>query len=246
MPRKLRFHLPGVPVHVIQRGNNREPGFFDTRDYGAYLSYLAEAGRRYQVSVHAWVLMTNHVHLLVTPAQANSLALMMQWLGAKYVRYINHRYRRTGSLWEGRYRGCLVDSERYLLTCMRYIELNPVRAGMVELPADYCWSSYRCNALGNLDGVTQPHPLYTAMGKDTVTRQGAYRAAFQGFIDITVVDEIRAATHTGTPLGSDRFRGKIETALGRPVGQTLRGRPKKKALPLPDRDNKAATVQKGL
>jgi putative transposase len=227
MPRKPRFHLPGVPVHLVQRGNNREPAFFDTADYQAYLRDLGEASRRYRVAVHAWVLMTNHVHLLATPARQDSLALMMQWLGARYVRYINHSYRRTGSLWEGRYKGCLVDSDRYLLTCMCYIELNPLRAGMVDSPADYRWSSYHCNAFGSMDRLTQPHPLYTALGEDAAVRQRVYRGLLQGRSDSAIIDELRAATHTGTPLGNDRFREKIEAALGRAVGQTARGRPKK-------------------
>ncbi|MCC6208944.1 MAG: transposase [Gammaproteobacteria bacterium] len=227
MPRKPRFHLPGVPVHLIQRGNNREPAFFDIADYQAYLRDLGEASRRYCVAVHAWVLMTNHVHLLATPVGQDSLALMMQWLGARYVRYINHSYRRTGSLWEGRYKGCLVDSDRYLLNCMCYIETNPLRAGMVESPADYRWSSYHCNAFGSVDRLTQPHPLYTALGEDAEVRQRVYRGLFLGRGDPTLIDEIRAATHTGTPLGNDRFREKIEAALGRAVGQSVRGRPKK-------------------
>lgn len=227
MPRKRRFHLPGVPVHVVHRGNNRAPSFFDDKDRRAYLEFLSEACGRYGVVVHAWVLMTNHVHLLVSPQGRDSLTLMMQWLGAKYVRFINHVYGRTGSLWESRYKGCLIDSDRYMLTCMRYIELNPVRAGMVVAPADYRWSSYHCNANGATDKVTQSHPLYLALGKNPAERQHAYREVFRGHMDGPLLHEIRTATHTGTPLGNNRFREQIEVTLGRKVGWQRRGRPRK-------------------
>lgn len=227
MPRKRRFHLPGVPVHVVQRGNNRAPSFFSDTDRLAYLDFLSESCGRYGVEVHAWVLMTNHVHLLVSPQDRDSLTLMMQWLGAKYVRLINHIYGRTGCLWESRYKGCLIDTERYMLACMRYIELNPVRAGMVAAPADYRWSSFHCNAFGAADKVTRPHPLYLALGENPLERQYAYREAFRGHMDNALLHQIRTATHTGTPLGNDRFREQIEEALGRKVGWQRRGRPRK-------------------
>lgn len=148
MARQPRYVLPGQPQHVIQRGNNRDVIFVAEADYRFYLDKLKDACDRMGCEVHAYVLMTNHVHLLMTPYEENSLGRVMQSLGRRYVQYFNYRYRRTGTLWEGRYRATLIDAESYLLTCYRYIELNPVRAGMVSHPGDYPWSSYRSNALG--------------------------------------------------------------------------------------------------
>ncbi len=146
MPRQQRYRLPGVPQHVIQRGNNRQVTFFDNMDYRKYLDCLETAGDKYDCAIHAYVLMTNHVHLLMTPSEPDSISKVMQSVGRQYVQYINWSYKRTGTLWEGRYKASPIESERYLLTCYRYIELNPVRAGMVASPADYAWSSYRHNA----------------------------------------------------------------------------------------------------
>ena len=160
MTRLPRIALPSIPQHVIQRGNNRQPCFYADDDYHFYLECLGEAARKYHVSIHAYVLMTNHVHLLLTPAAMTGVSQVMQTLGRRYVRYINHTYRRSGTLWEGRYHASLVQADHYLLTCYRYIELNPVRAGMTDDPAGYRWSSYRCNALGQPDKLIEPHEYY--------------------------------------------------------------------------------------
>ena len=156
MPRKPRFFLPDVPVHVVQRGNNRQAVFFDDSDYRAYLSWIREGCERYGCEIHAYVLMTNHVHLLATPQATNSISRMLQYVGRRYVPYINHTYGRTGTLWEGRFKASLIHAEGYLLTCYRYIELNPVRAQMVEAPELYRWSSFRANALGGFERVVRP------------------------------------------------------------------------------------------
>jgi len=148
MARLPRFIIPDQPQHVIVRGNNRDPIFFDDVDYQFYLEKLKQACEKHECDLHAYVLMTNHVHLLITPHTQHGLGKVMQMVGRYYVQYFNHSYQRTGTLWEGRYKATLIDSERYLLTCYRYIELNPVRAGMVEHAADYPWSSYRFNASG--------------------------------------------------------------------------------------------------
>lgn len=148
MARKPRLDLVGVPQHIIQRGNNRDICFVANDDYAAYTHWLQETSQKYDVAVHAWVFMTNHVHLLATPAVKGAVSKMMQSIGRRYVQYFNHTYRRSGTLWEGRFKSCLVDSEQYLLECYRYIELNPVRAGMVDEPSKYRWSSYCINALG--------------------------------------------------------------------------------------------------
>jgi putative transposase len=170
MPRKPRFFLSGVPVHVVQRGNNRQAIFFEAGDYRAYHGWLKAGARRYRCAIHTHVLMTNHVHLLITPEDAQAVSRMMQYVGRRYVPYINYEYGRTGTLWEGRFKSSAVDSQAYLLTCMRYIELNPVRAGMVKAPGDYRWSSYGANALGDSDDLVTPHGLYTALGADGEAR----------------------------------------------------------------------------
>lgn len=155
MPRRARLAVPGIPWHIIQRGNNRSPCFYADEDYRRYLDTLAEQAVKYDCAIHAYVLMTNHVHLLLTPQQEDSAALLMKHLGQRYVQYINRTYRRSGTLWEGRFKSCLAQEERYVLTCYRYIELNPVRANMVARPEDYRWSSYHTNGIG------QPDPLIT-------------------------------------------------------------------------------------
>lgn len=164
MARLPRFVFPGHPQHVIIRGNNREPIFVANEDYRFYLDKLQEACIKHLCDVHAYVLMTNHVHLLITPNNEDSISKVMQMLGRYYVQYFNCSYKRTGTLWEGRYKASLVDSEAFALTCYRYIELNPVRANMVTHPAEYPWSSYRQNALGLEDKLVTSHYLYDALG----------------------------------------------------------------------------------
>lgn len=165
-----------IPQHIIQRGNNRQVCFNSDEDFAAYANWLKEFADKYHVSIHAWVFMTNHVHLLATPSAPNAISLMMQSLGRQYVRYYNHTYKRTGTLWEGRYKSCLVQTSDYLLHCYRYIELNPVRAGMVNRPEDYVWSSYAANALGREAILRTPHSKYLNLGRTTEERQQAYRA----------------------------------------------------------------------
>jgi len=225
MPRKPRFYLPDVPVHVVQRGHNREPVFFHDDDYHAYLGWMKEGAAEHGCRLHAYVLMTNHIHLLVTPKHKQSINYMMQSIGRHYVPYINHSYGRSGTLWEGRYKGSLVDAEDYLLTCMRYIELNPVRADMVAHPREYRYSSYRANAEGRRSELVSPHPLYLALSTDEGERRQRYRALFQAHIDEATLSAIRATSQTGTPLGKERFKEHIEQALQVRVGHSRRGRP---------------------
>lgn len=176
MARRPRIDLPGVPQHVVQRGNDCQPCFFTDADRHCYLQNLREIALRDRCQVHAYVLMTNHVHLLMTPESSGQVARLMQALGRRYVRYVNDRYRRTGTLWEGRYKSSLVDRDTYLLRCYRYIELNPVRARMCADPADYPWSSHAANAFGRDDVVVPPHPNYRALGATREERCAAYRA----------------------------------------------------------------------
>ena len=225
MPRKPRFYLPGVPVHIVQRGHNREAVFFDDADYRAYLQWLKEGADRYGFAVHAYVCMTTHVHIFGTPAQGDSISRLMQHVGRYYVSHINREYGRTGSLWEGRHKGSLIDSDEYLLTCQRYIEFNPVRAGMVATPGQYPWSSYRANAFSEDNILLTPHELYRALGPDPSARQAAYRKLFSASLSPEQVHDIRAACQTGTPLGNDRFREQIEAAINKKAGYARRGRP---------------------
>lgn len=226
MARKPRFNLPGIPQHIIQRGNNREPCFFGTEDYVRYLGDLRGCAERTACAVHAYVLMTNHVHILVTPMQEYGISHLMQSLGRCYVRYINQAYQRTGTLWEGRYKASLVDSEAYLLTCMRYIEMNPVRASMVNHPAEYRWSSYGCNAQGRFDEVVKSHSLYAGLGPDPVQRQQAYRELFRQHLDPDDVHSIRETLNQEVALGREDFKKKISRMVDRRVSPGTPGRPR--------------------
>jgi putative transposase len=225
MPRKRRFYQPGVPVHVFQRGHNKEPIFFDEKDYLAYLRFLKASADALKCLIHAYVLMTNHVHLLMTPKASNDISRLLQGIGRRFVPYINKTYQRRGGLWEGRHKGHILEAEDYFLICMRYIELNPVRAGMVEHPAQYRWSSYAANARGIDNAIIQPHKLYLSLGKTPVVRQAAYRELFETPIHSDKLDLIRASLHSGTPLGNDRFKKQIESVIGTSVGYSKRGRP---------------------
>jgi len=231
MPRKPRFFLPDIPVHIVQRGHSRDPVFFETGDYQAYLHWLHEAAERYDCDIHAYVLMTNHIHILATPKKADSISLMMQYIGRHYVPYINYTYGTSGSIWEGRYKASLIQDETYLLTCMRYIELNPVRADMVSSPGAYRWSSYRMNGQGKNNMLVTQHFLYKLLGKTTDLRIEAYKALFKGHIDKDDLDDIRTSLQSGTPLGNDYFKQKIEEKLKCKVGQPKRGRPKRALTP---------------
>ena len=224
MARLPRYAAPGMPHHVIQRGNNRSAFFATDDDYHFFRACLAAACDRFGCQVHTYVLMTNHVHLLLTPANEGAVGKVMQAVGRRYVQHFNDTYQRTGALWEGRYRATLVDTEAYLFTCSRYIELNPVRAGLVRQPADYRWSSYAANALGARDSLVTPHPAYSALGADVNTRLAAYVALFGEPLPDATLDAIRDATNRGWVLGSKRFRDEIATLLRRRTQRRRGGR----------------------
>ena len=227
MPRRARLTLPNVPMHVIQRGNNRQACFFADDDYAIYLACLKEYARATRCQVHAYVLMTNHVHLLVSSASTDGVGALMKALGQRYVPYVNRTYGRSGSLWEGRFRSSLTEDETYLLACQRYIELNPVRASMVQHPADYRWSSYRANAQDEACDLVTPHRLYEALGADPAARQAAYRELFRDNLEPGLVDAIRSATNGNFALGGSRFSDEISHALGRRATRGRPGRPRK-------------------
>jgi len=237
MPRRPRIKLAEVPQHVVQRGINREPCFFAEEDYHCYLHWLQKSAGDWHCAIHSYVLMTNHVHLLVTAEKPDGIAKMMQSIGRRYVQYINRSYRRTGSLWEGRFKSSLLQAEEYLLTCMRYIELNPVRANMVTDPAQYRWSSYRHNGLGQADERITPHLLYLELDKEQDERLTAYRALFRSELDDEAIADIRLALSQGQPLGSDRFSEAMCAATG------IRRSQKRPGLPaaLPDQTSGTET-----
>lgn len=227
MPRRPRVVLPGVPLHLIQRGNNRQACFYADDDYRFYLEWLETYAQDGGCAVHSYVLMTNHVHLLLTSSAAGGVGELMKRLGQRYVQYVNRTYRRSGTLWEGRFRSCLTQEESYVLGCYRYIELNPVRACMVEHPGEYRWSSYRANAQGEACSVLRPHDCYRALGVDEESRQTAYRELFRYQLDPGLVDKIREATNGNYALGSSHFQDQVARALGRRAARGQSGRPKK-------------------
>lgn len=216
MARKPRIHLENVTQHVIQRGANREPCFFAEEDYRFYLDCLGDALKRYGCECHAYVLMTNHVHLLLTPRADSAIAQVMKLLGQRYTQYVNYTYRRTGSIWEGRYKASVIDAENYLLICYRYIELNPVRAAMVERPSEYKWSSARLNGFGSRMGSDPvgltPGEAYKGLGLDDKARQQAYRELFRGQLDDELIHELGQIFSQEKILGNSRFKETIEAS----------------------------------
>lgn len=227
MPRRARLAVPGIAWHIIQRGNNRSACFFAEQDYQRYLSILRDQAEQCGCAIHAYVLMNNHVHLLLTPAEEDSAAQLMKQLGQRYVQYVNRCYRRTGTLWEGRFRSCLTQNEDYVLACYRYIELNPVRARMVSHPRDYRWSSFHANGDGKLHASTMltPHTEYLRLGHTKQTRQQVYCALFQTPLQSERINEIRDATNGNFVLGNKRFQQQIASILQRRVTPGKRGRP---------------------
>ena len=223
MARLPRYILPGVPQHVIQRGNNRSPIFCSEKDYLFYLEKLLEASQTHGCQIHSYILMTNHVHLLVTPNEENSISKMQQALGRCYVQYFNYHYHRTGTLWEGRYKATLINSEEYLFTCMRYIEMNPVRARMVQNPAQYKWSSYHYNALGKPDLLITLHQQYDLLGQTSSKRQLAYFTLCQTVLSPNDLNNIRQQTNKGWILGSERFKNQMKEKISRPLEAKIKG-----------------------
>ncbi len=223
MARLPRFVIVDQPQHIIVRGNNREPIFYADDDYQFYLETLKKACSKHQCDIHAYVLMTNHVHLLITPHKNDGLSKVIQMLGRYYVQYFNHSYQRTGTLWEGRYKATLIDSEHYALACYRYIEMNPVRANMVNHPAEYPWSSYAYNALGKANELVVEHTLYKRLGANSQLSCEAYRALFDVAIPQKTIEEIREATNKSWVLGSDFFKETIEAKINRPMSPRGKG-----------------------
>jgi len=231
MARLPRLIIPKQPHHVIQRGNNRQLIFREEGDYQRFLVWLKEAARFYEVAIHAYVLMPNHIHLLATPSDPTGLALMMQKVGRFYVPWFNYKYKRTGGLFEGRFRTSLVDTESYFLACSRYIELNPVRAGISPAPLDYPWSSYAHHTGVRVDGLVTDHLLYWGMGNTPFQREAAYSDLVMQGIPQDEVDFVTNSVLKNQPLGSDTFKAELERRTSRQILPAKRGRPFREPIP---------------
>jgi len=234
MARLPRLSIGGYPHHVIQRGNDRAAIFFDRDDYVRYLHALGEVTKTLEIAVHAYVLMPNHVHLLMTPTDAKAIGRAMQAIGRRYVRWFNDRRARTGALFEGRYRSTLVEADRYLLACMRYIELNPVRAGIVQRPDEFPWSSYRHHAGLTVESGVSDHPLYWALGNTPFERQANYMRLFQQGPGTADLERIRQATHGGWVLGDSKFLEELARKSRRRPSRRRAGRPRTRIDTVPD------------
>jgi putative transposase len=233
MARLPRLVIPNQPHHVIQRGNDRQLIFREEEDYQRFLGWLKESARFYEVAIHAYVLMPNHLHLLVTPSDADGLAQMMQKLGRFYVPWFNNKYQRYGGLFQGRFRTSLVDSDRYFLACSRYVELNPVRAQLAAAPLDYPWSSYAHHAGVRSDPIVTDHALYWALGNTPFQREAAYTELVQQGMSGDELEMISSSVLKGQPLGSDTFKAELERKTKRQILPAKRGRPFKEPLPQP-------------
>ena len=231
MARLPRLTLPGYPHHIIQRGNNRQPIFIDRQDFEAMLALLAETAKKFGVAVHSYVLMDNHFHLLATPTTAEALPLMMQAVGRSYVRRFNQRHGRSGTLWEGRYRSTLIETERYLLACMVYIDLNPVRAGIVAQPGAWRWASH-AHYLGlQHDALVTPHALAWELGNTPFAREAAYKTLVEAGIGSTQQTALTAATLNGWALGEEDFVAELQKKSPRRMVKAKAGRPLVSPLP---------------
>ena len=219
------MYVPGYTYHIVQRGNNRAACFYEEENYRVYIRYMCEVLPRYGNFLHAYCLMSNHVHLLITPEFEDSISNFMKVVCSRYAQYMNRKYARTGTLWEGRHKSSAIDSESYLLKCYRYIELNPVAAQIVDRPEDYAWTSHHSNAWGEQDPLVSPHESYQALGRDLVLRCASYRHLFDEALSTEDCCAIHGAAHSSLPLGSKKFVRDIERLSGRALGYAHRGRP---------------------
>jgi putative transposase len=230
MARLPRLVVPNQPHHVIQQGNDLQIIFRDADDYLAFINWLRDASRQFKVAVHAYVLMTNHLHLLATPSDEQGLSKMMQWIGRHYVPYFNRKYGRTGTLWQGRYKATVIEADHYLMTCCRYIETNPVRSGLVASAGDYSWSSYPHHIGLKSDPVITDHSLYWALGNTPFDREIAYKALIEQGVNEDDVAALTEATLKGWAIGSERFKSLLERQTLRRVRKSKRGRPAQESI----------------
>lgn len=231
MARLPRLAVAGHPHHIIQRGNNRQAIFRDAQDCERFLAELGELLKLHAVALHSYVLMPNHLHLLATPESKDSLSKLMQALGRRYVGWFNRRHQRTGGLFEGRFRTSVIEADRYLLACSRYIELNPVRAGLVNAAEAYQWSSLRHHLGQRADPLITEHPLVWSIGNTPYERQAAYRGLFEAGLSAPETEQIRFAVHRGWGLGSPQFLGTVAAATPRRLAPGQAGRPRLYSVP---------------
>ncbi|RZI44939.1 transposase [Herbaspirillum sp. HC18] len=232
MARLPRLVVPNQPHHIIQSGNDRQTVFRDTDDYATFLGWLREAAKQFKVAIHAYVLMPSHLHLLVSPSDGGGLGRMMQWVGRHYVPYFNAKYQRSGTLWQGRYRATVIESEKYFLLCSRYIESNPARAGLVSAPEEYPWSSIRHHLGIKPDPLITDHPVFWALGNTPFDREASYKALMTQELSANEIEALTQATLKGWPLGSDHFKAVLAKQMSRRVVPAKRGRPAKVANPI--------------
>ena len=225
MARLQRATPAGIPVHILHRGNNRQACFNNNGDYSAFLWWLREYSEKFMVEIHTWALMENHYHLLCTPQVEDGLSCMVQALGRQYVRYFNRLNQRTGTLWEGRYRSCLVQPDSYLLEVYRYIELNPVRAALASNPAEFNWSSYQINASGKPSALCKPHTEYLKLGETRVECANNYKLTCESGLDEKRLEEIRKSINKGLAFGDEEFKIEVEELTGRRQRALKSGRP---------------------
>ncbi len=225
MARMNRFAPVDVPIHLVQRGLKKQQTFRSENDFFAYLNWLKDYADKYQVDIHAWVLMPNHVHVLCTPTVEGGVSQMMQSLGRQYVKYFNKLYNRSGSLWEGRYRSCIVQADYYLLEVHKYIELNPVRAKITMTPDEYLWSSYHANAHNKTKNICKPHQEYLKLGRSEKVRAKQYCRLFEQKQYQEIITEIRENTFKCLAIGDDSFKEKVQEITGRRLVSRKPGRP---------------------
>lgn len=228
MPRLPRLNLADIPQHIVQVGHNNLPCFFDGEDYEFYLTSLRNAADQYRVEVHAYVLLPNMVQIIATPRVPDGVPSMMQSLGRRYVQYVNHRYKRSGTLWQGRYKSSLIDSDAYLLTCYRYVELRPLYLGLADSLGDYPWSSFNHHTSNERNDVITDHRLYLALGDSPRECAQEYRKLFRYSFDRGLLEYIAETIKLGHVLGGDKFKDEIEKIANQRVRPLKRGRPRKK------------------
>ena len=227
MARNARLALPDCPHHVIQRGNNRQPIVLDDADRKKLYSLWLEESQRHKVAVNAYVLLDNHFHMLLTPPSEEAMSLMMQAVGRTYVRYFNHRHGRSGTLWEGRFKSSIIDTEAYLLTCMAYIDLNPLRAGLVHMPSEFMWSSHKHLMGLKNDKLVTPHALYWSLGNTPFAREAAYAAFVEAGMAVSVQKELTDAALKGRAMGRPEFLKSLQQSTQRQILPQKAGRPYK-------------------
>ncbi|NMM28367.1 MAG: transposase [Glaciimonas sp.] len=242
MARLPRLVIPQQPHHILQQGHNRQPIFCDSSDFLAFLGWLRDAARQFKVSIHAYVLMENHVHLLATPADETGLGRMMQWVGRHYVPYFNRKHGHIGTLWQGRFKASVIEAPRYLLTCYRYLETNPVRAGLVATAAQYPWSSYAHHVGVRLDPLVTDHPLYWSLGNTPFEREAEYKVLLEQGLPPEQIALLNASLAKGWVLGDAAFLQSLAHQMQRRVAPATRGRPRKKAEALPLELGKASAA----